>query len=77
MELNLTNEQKLQSLQAAEKTLALEIYNTLIRVGADPDSFDESEIESLRAPATEGEVMRLKQLISSINLVKEKITSLS
>ena len=71
MELNLTTEQKLQSLQNAEVTLSHEIYNTLLRVGVDPEVFEESDIEELRVPGFDGEILRLEKLLLSLSVVKQ------
>jgi hypothetical protein len=76
MELNLTTEQKLQSLQNAEVTLSHEIYNTLLRVGVDPEVFEESDIEELRIPGFEGEVLRLEKLLLSLSEVKQKLSTI-
>jgi hypothetical protein len=76
MELNLTTEQKLQSLQNAEVTLSHEIYNTLLRVGVDPEVFEESDIEELRIPGFEGEVLRLEKLLLSLSVVKQKLSTI-
>ena len=76
MELNLTTEQKLQSLQNAEVTLSHEIYNTLLRVGVDPEVFEESDIEELRIPGFDGEVLRLEKLLSSLSVVKQKLSTI-
>ncbi len=74
--MNLTTEQKLQSLQNAEVTLSHEIYNTLLRVGVDPEVFEESDIEELRIPGFEGEVLRLEKLLSSLSVVKQKLSTI-
>jgi hypothetical protein len=76
MELNLTTEQKLQSLQNAEVTLSHEIYNTLLRVGVDPEVFEESDIEELRVPGFDGEVLRLEKLLLSLSVVKQKLSTI-
>jgi hypothetical protein len=77
MELNLTTEQKLQSLQNAEVTLSHEIYNTLLRVGVDPEVFEESDIEELRVPGFDGEILRLEKLLLSLSVVKQKLSTIS
>ena len=77
MELNLTTEQKLQSLQNAEVTLSHEIYNTLLRVGVDPEVFGESDIEELRVPGFDGEILRLEKLLLSLSVVKQKLSTIS
>ena len=77
MELNLTTEQKLQSLQNAEVTQSHEIYNTLLRVGVDPEVFEESDIEELRVPGFDGEILRLEKLLLSLSVVKQKLSTIS
>lgn len=77
MELNLTIEQKLQSLQNAEATLSHEIYNTLLRVGVDPEVFEESDLEDLRGPGFDGEILRLEKLLLSLSIVKQKLSTIS
>jgi hypothetical protein len=74
MEFNLTPEQKIQSLQNAEATLSQEIYNTLLRAGVDPDTFEESDIEELRVPGLDGEIVRLEKLLLSLSVVKQKLS---
>ena len=74
MEFNLTPEQKIQSLQNAEATLSQEIYNTLLRAGVDPDTFEESDIDELRVPGLDGEVIRLEKLLLSLSVVKQKLS---
>lgn len=76
MEFNLTVEQRLYSLQSAESTINNDIYNTLLRAGIDPDSFDESNIDELRVPGLEGEVLRLEKLLASLAVVKEKLLNI-
>jgi hypothetical protein len=76
MELNLTPEQKLASLQNAQSTLSQEIYNLLLRIGVDPDEFQESDIDSMRASGVDGEILRLEQIIKSLSLVEDKLSVL-
>lgn len=73
MEFNLTAEQKLQALQGAEAALSIELYNTLLRAGVDPETFDESEIETLKTPGTDGEFLRIEKLLASLSVVKQKL----
>lgn len=40
MDLQLTNAQKLASLQAAEAGIQSEIFNMLLRMGIDPDTYN-------------------------------------
>jgi hypothetical protein len=76
MEFNLTTEQKLQSLQTAEATLNHEIYNTLLRVGVDPEVFEEEDIEELKVPGFDGEVLRLEKLLLSLSVVRQKLSTI-
>lgn len=77
MEFNLTEEQKLQSLQNAETTISHEIYNVLLRIGVDPETFEEDDIEGLRDPGVDGEILRLERLLSSLSVVKQKLSDIA
>ena len=76
IEFSLTNEQKKQALQALLSSLEIEIYNLILMLGQDPDSYDQSQIadfsESL-APSTEE---MLFKRYTRYNLLKEKISTL-
>jgi hypothetical protein len=76
MEFNLTAEQKIQSLQNAETAMSHEIYNTLLRLGVDPETFEESDIEQITATGLEGETIRLRRLILSLNVIKQKLQNI-
>jgi hypothetical protein len=76
MEFNLTAEQKLQSLQNAEITMSHEVYNILLRCGVDPETFQEADIEDIRTPGLDGEILRLEKLITSLTLVREKLQNI-
>lgn len=76
MEFNLTADQKLASLQGASSMLNQEIYNLLLRIGVDPDEFEEEDIESLRTPALDGEISRLQQLLAALSVVTDKLSAL-
>jgi hypothetical protein len=77
MELNLTSAQKLQALESSDVALSHEIYNLLLRINIDPDAFEESDLDSISGVAVDGEVLRLRKLLSSLATVKAKIQSLS
>lgn len=77
MELNLTSAQKLQALESSDTGLSLEIYNMLLRMNIDPDTFEESDLDEMSGVAMDGEVIRLRKLIASLSTVKAKIQSLS
>lgn len=76
MEFNLTAEQKLQSLQNAETTMSHEIYNILLRCGVDPETFQEADIDEMRTPGLDGEIMRLEKLLASIAVVRGKLQNI-
>lgn len=76
MNLGLTDEQKLTTLRGTLGSLNSEIYTLLIRMGVDPDTFE--SVENLSDnPLMSGEKARLEVLLSSRQLVEEKISSLS
>jgi len=80
MELNLTSAQKLQSLEGSEVALSHEIYNLLLRINLDPDAFQASDLDAMddsTVAGYEGEIMRLRKLLTAYNSVKAKIQSLS
>ena len=76
IEFSLTNEQKKQSLQGLLSSLEIEIYNLILMLGQDPDSYDQSQIagfsESI-APSTEE---MLFKRYTRYNQLKEKISTL-
>ena len=43
IEFSLTTEQKRQSLQALLSNLEMEIYNLILILGQDPDTYDQSQ----------------------------------
>jgi hypothetical protein len=76
MEFNLTAEQKIQSLESIESTMNIEIYNILLRCGVDPETFVEEDVDNILSPGLEGEVLRLKKLITAIALVRSKLQNI-
>jgi hypothetical protein len=75
MDLGLTAEQKRVALNAAKSTARSEIYNILIRMGVDPDTFDptaERETDMILV----GEYQRLDALLASLELIEEKLADL-
>lgn len=77
MELNLTSAQKLQALESSDVALSHEIYNLLLRMNLDPDAFEKEDLDEMSGVAIDGEVLRLRRLISAHETVKAKIQSLS
>lgn len=77
MELNLTSAQKLQALESSRAALSHELYNLLLRMNLDPDTFEEEDLDDIVDPAIDGELLRLRKLLASFETVKAKIQSLS
>jgi hypothetical protein len=77
MELNLTSAQKLQALESSRVALSHELYNLLLRMNLDPDTFEEEDLADIVDPAIDGELLRLRKLLASFETVKAKIQSLS
>ena len=77
MELNLTSAQKLQALESSRTALSHELYNLLLRMNLDPDTFEEEDLDDIVDPAIDGELLRLRKLLASFETVKAKIQSLS
>lgn len=77
MDFNMTDSQKQAMLAGIQVSLESEIYTLLVRLGVDPDSFDENgEIPEVEG-ALFGEKNRLEQLIASLKRVREKFDQLS
>lgn len=76
MEFILSDTQKRQALEGANITLNHEIYSLLLRLGTDPDTFVESDIDAIDGPGAAGEVLRLRQLLASLATVKAKLEAL-
>ena len=75
MELNLTQSEKLQLCQNAKSGIEKELYTLLVRLGVDPETFDE-EVGFTGTNYT-GEYLRIQELINALNQIKVKITELS
>jgi hypothetical protein len=76
IQFSLTNEQKKQSLQSLVTNLEIEIYNLILLLGEDPDTYDQSKIASfsdIPSPSTEE---MLFNRYTRYNLLKEKISTL-
>ena len=78
MELGLTNEQKLQSLNGMKTRINSETYSLLLSLGIDPDTFDEDAwVQPELASPGAARFARLIESIEIINLVNAKIAALS
>ena len=75
MDFGLTVEQKRAALISAQNTAKVEIFNILIRMGIDPDTFTSiDEIED--SPLLIGERQRLEVLLNSLVLVESKLSQI-
>lgn len=75
MDLGLTAEQKRSALTAAQSTARAEVYNILIRMGIDPDTFDPTAERSTDMILI-GEYQRLDVLLASLDFIEEKLAAL-
>lgn len=76
IEFSLTNEQKRLSLQGLISNLEVEIYNLILTMGEDPDTYDQSQIAGFSdIPAPSHEQMLFTRY-TRYNLLKEKISNL-
>jgi hypothetical protein len=76
MDLGLTNQQKIQSLNSSKSGIQGEIYSILIRMGIDPDSFEPEDA----LPSEEsfiGEKARVRSLVDALVLIESKLAELS
>ena len=77
MDLGLTNEQKLVSLTSAEAGIKTEIFNNLLRMGIDPDTYNPETGFDTVDPVFTGEKNRVNSLIESLSMIRTKIQALS
>jgi hypothetical protein len=78
MELGLTNEQKLQSLNVLKTRFNAEMYSVLVSVGIDPDAFNaETWTAPQMASPGAGRYSRLIEIIETLDLINAKIAELS
>jgi hypothetical protein len=76
IQFSLTNEQKRQSLQSLLNNLEVEIYNLILIIGEDPDTYDQSQIAGFfESPAPSTQEMLFTRY-TRYNILKEKISNL-
>jgi hypothetical protein len=73
---SLTNEQKRQALESTLTGLEMSIYNLILSIGEDPDTYDQSLISTLSEREAPSNEYRLFTLYNRYNLIKEKISNL-
>ena len=76
MEFNMPASQKLAMLVSARDSVEAEIYTLLVKMGVDPETYDQ-ETPLVTDTAFTGERQRVTDLITSLTKIKEKITELS
>jgi len=75
MDFELTPQQKIDTLTATRKNIKSEIFNILIRVGIDPDTFDENDLSGFD-PVMVGEKERIQSLLNGLSMIETKLASL-
>jgi hypothetical protein len=75
VDFELTAQQKIDTLTATKKNIKTEIYNILIRVGIDPDTFDETDLSGFD-PVMVGEKERVQSLINGLTMIEAKLAAL-
>ena len=73
---SLTNEQKKHALETTITGLEMSIYNLILSIGEDPDTYDQSLISSFSEREEPSNEHRLFTLYNRYNLIKEKISNL-
>ena len=75
MDFGLTQTQKAIALTGAKSGLALEMYNMLIRLGVDPDTYVDGD-EIATVPQLIGEKERFEILLNSYKTVIAKLAEM-
>jgi len=75
MDFELTPQQKIDTLTATRKNIKSEIFNILIRVGIDPDTFDENDLSGFD-PVMVGEKERIQSLLNGLSMIETKLANL-
>lgn len=76
IEFSLTTEQKKAALENIVKGISMEVYNLILLLGHDPDTYDQTEILALSEREAPSNEARLFSLYNRYNSLQEKITSL-
>jgi hypothetical protein len=77
MDLGLNNQQKEMALRNSKAGITNEIYNILIRLGIDPDTFQSvDELPTSTDGSFAGEYSRVRGLISALELIESKLNEL-
>jgi hypothetical protein len=77
MDLGLNNQQKEMALRNSKAGITTEIYNILIRIGIDPDTFASvDELPVSHDGVFAGEYGRVKGLVSALELIESKLDEL-
>jgi len=77
MDLGLNNQQKEMALRNSKAGITTEIYNILIRLGIDPDTFASvDELPTSTDGSFAGEYNRVRGLIAALELIESKLNEL-
>lgn len=76
IEFSLTTEQKKAALENIAKGISMEVYNLILFLGHDPDTYDQTEILAFSEREAPSNEARLFSLYNRYNSLQEKIASL-
>jgi hypothetical protein len=76
MDLGLTTQQKISALTGSKVGIQGEVYNLLVRMGVDPDTYTSGD-DIAPNDSFVGEKLRLENLIQSLTLIESKLAELS
>ena len=74
--MELTAEQKKATLERMLEGIAMEVYNLILFLGHDPDTYDQTEILSYSDREGPSNEARLFSLYTRYNSIQEKIANL-
>lgn len=75
MDFGLTPQEKKDALNGQKRTIKSEIFNILVRVGIDPDTFDGNDMSGFPEMMV-GEKERVSALLSGLSLIESKLSEL-
>lgn len=75
MDFELTTQEKINTLTGLKKSMKNEIYNVLLRVGLDPDTFDRNDFSGFPELMV-GEKERIQTLFSGLDMIEAKLAVL-
>jgi hypothetical protein len=76
IQFSLTTEQKKATIERVLEGISIEIYNLILFLGHDPDTYDQTEILAFSERENPSNEARLFSLYNRYNSLQEKIASL-